>query len=174
MICPKCGKDKTTSFVDVKDNTHGYHCEECRQDFGVDDGRTLSRYEDYFSELFFRKEEKDHTIREVSIKKLAKDDVKLYLTIVKARVRTDCEPIDFSPFLDEFGKLLFEKLFVLDWKDDSEGIVLEDGNESFSLEIRFRMGLLPTILKKGNNMFPPYEVALENIFESLFEQMENR
>ncbi len=172
MICPKCGSDKTTSFVDVKENTHGFQCENCHQDFGVDDGKKLHQYEDYLSQLYFRKTEKDGLIREVLVEKISKDDIKLYLTLTQNKVQTKAEPIDFAPYFDSFAQLLFEKLFVLDWNENENGILLEEGNSSYELEIRFRMGLLPTIKKTGTNKFPPYEIGLENLFASLFEEME--
>ena len=172
MICPKCGSDKTTAFVDVKDNSHGFSCEECHQDFGMDDGKKLARYEDFFSQLYFRKTEKDGTIREVQIEKIDKTDVKLFLTLTEKGVKTSAEPIDFSPYFDSFVKLLFEKLFILDWNDNENGILLEKDNASYELEIRFRMGLLPTLKKVGTNKFPPYEIGLENLFSSLFDEME--
>lgn len=170
-ICPKCGKENTSSFVDTKDQTHGFHCDDCNQDFGVDDGKKIKKYEDLFSEFFFRKKEKDNSIKGVLIKKNSDDKFDLVLTTIKNNQKTVSEPIDFTSFIEQFKKLLFENLFILDWNNSISKISSDDKFESFELEIRFKLGLIPPIKKDGINDFPPYEIALERILFSLFEGM---
>lgn len=170
-ICPKCGKENTSTFVDTKDQTHGYHCDDCNEDFGVDDGKKLKRYEDLFTEFFFKKKDKDNSVKEVLIKKNSDSDCSLILTVIKNNQKIVSEPIDFSSFIEQFKKLLFENLFVLDWIDSTSKKDTNGITESFELEIRFKLGLLPPIKKDGINDFPPYEIALERILFSLFEGM---
>ena len=169
-ICPKCGKENTSLFSDTVDKTHGYHCDDCNIDFGVDDGKKINNYESLLSEFYYKKIDKDSTVHEVSIKKIGSSS-ELVLTLIKDNVKTVSNTIDFSSYFESFKKLLFENLFILDWQDSTNGIILENNNESYELEIKFRLGLLPTIKKDGINSFPPYEIALERILLSLFEGM---
>ncbi len=170
-ICPKCGKENTSSFVDTKDNTHGFHCDDCNLDFGVDDGKKLKKYEDLLVEFFYRKKEKDNTIKEVLIKKTNDSKFDLILTVIKNNQKTVSEPIDFSSYIDQFKKLLFENLFILDWNNSTSKTSTTGEFESYELDIKFKLGLLPPIKKDGINDFPPYEIALESILFSLFEGM---
>lgn len=172
MICPKCASENTTGFVDVKDNSHGYHCEDCHQDFGVIDEKKLALYQKNFISLYFRKEEKRGKTFEVRINRNDAEQYSLELTLTENKVRTTSEPIDFTSYFQDFFVLLFGKMYVLDWNDREEGILLPEGNESYELDITFRMGLIPPIHKTGTNKFPPYEKALENLFSSLFVEME--
>ena len=59
VICPHCGKENTVPFSDSVYHTHGYECEDCKKDFGVDDGKKLKEKEDNLVSFSYEKKHKD-------------------------------------------------------------------------------------------------------------------
>ena len=69
VICPKCGKENTVPFSDIKLNQHGFECQDCHKDFGVDDGKTLKEWEDSLVDFFYERVYKDKSKKRISNRK---------------------------------------------------------------------------------------------------------
>ena len=71
VYCPYCGNSEATPFSDSVYKNHGFECDSCHKDFGVDDGKTFVEHENNLGEFYFRYTEKDGSSLSVDIKKEA-------------------------------------------------------------------------------------------------------
>lgn len=169
-ICPICGKEDTLTFMDTVTKEHGFHCEDCHHDFGVDDGSKLSKYEKNLSSFHYESKEKG-TVKIVDIVSKG-NEATFVLTLKKpdalSYLKTD--PMDFSSDYESFKKFLFENLFFLDWIESNKDSTKEHEKE-VTIECIYKLGLLPPIKKEYALSFPPYLVALERLFDTLFENL---
>jgi hypothetical protein len=166
IICPICGNEDTIPFMDSKLKTQGYHCNHCNQDFGVDDNQKLAQYEKELTDFYYRYQDKDGLIKEVIIKKVL-DKVTLTPNIIKNGYLEPSEPYDISDMWTKLTQLFFQELYLLDWPSTLAGIVTGK-DESYKVELKFSLDLIPTITKEGTNKFPPYFKVLKQLFESFF------
>ncbi|MCI1734684.1 MAG: hypothetical protein LKM30_03005 [Bacilli bacterium] len=170
ITCPRCGSDNTSSFFDSVLKTQGYHCEDCKMDFGVDDGKSWKQHEELLTSFTFR-----HTIPQgqtvkIVMEKGLDNKVSLTPTIVQNGLVSTAEPItDFGDMFPEFTKLIFEKLYILDWPDKLEGVVTDKDPESYFIGMTFKDDLLPSITKEGMAKVPPYLIVLDKLFGTLFD-----
>lgn len=169
-ICPICGKEDTLTFMDTLTHEHGFHCESCHHDFGVDDGEKLIKHEKNLSSFRYESKE-DGEEKRVDISSKG-NSTTLVLTLKKkdslSYLKTD--PIDFSSDFESFKKFLFESLFFLDWIESNKDMTKEHKKE-VTIECIYKLGLLPPIKKEYAESFPPYLVALERLFDTLFESL---
>lgn len=169
VYCPHCGNGESTPFSDSVYKTHGYQCDSCHKDFGVDDGKTLSEHENNLTEFYFRYTEKDGSSLQVSIKKEG-ENVYLYPSKILTDKRLQpYEKIDFTSQFEGFKKLVFEQLFLLDWPKTSTGFVTGK-DESFEIRLKYNLSLYPEDIYRGTNAFPKLFPVLKNIFSTLFEE----
>ena len=167
VICPRCGKDHTSSFVDTKLGTHGYYCEDCRKDFGVDDGKSLKALEEDVASLVYVRHFPDGTTEKMTLLVEEGKKATLYLERAQGKERDVFDPIDFEEFRPGFLSLLFEKCFLLDWPDES-GEALA-GDDSYTLEVSYRTKSHPFLSKKGSKVLPVYTKVLDQVIGSLFD-----
>lgn len=169
VYCPHCGNSESTPFSDSVYKTHGYQCDSCHKDFGVDDGKTLSEHEHNLMEFYFRYTEKDGSSMQISIKKEG-ENVYLYPSKILTDKRLQpYEKIDFTNQFDGFKQLVFEQLFLLDWPKTSTGFVTGK-DESFEIRLNYNLSIYPEDIYKGTNAFPKLFPVLKNIFSTLFEE----
>ncbi|MFA6586494.1 MAG: hypothetical protein WCR16_04255 [Bacilli bacterium] len=162
-LCPKCGKDNTSTFVDTKLKTHGFFCEDCKKDFGVDDGTALKKKEEDLLSFTY---DRSHDGEKKTFR-LVRDAGKATLTIEteKDKKRDVYEPIDFTPYVDSFLSLLFEKLFVLDWPETTNGFLVGKDPDTCTLTLLFKDK--SSVRKSGFVRLPVYSKALDEILDSL-------
>lgn len=168
VICPRCGKTNTTPFSDSVFHTHGYECADCKKDFGVDDGKSLAEWEDELISLEYERVSKDQTKKKLILKKDEKTG-KAIITpsiIYPDKMMQPIEPQDVTQSFDMLKKLIFEKIYILDWNRINVGLVLGK-DESFMVRLKFSSK--PEISFSGTNKFPPYLVVLDQLFASFFE-----
>jgi hypothetical protein len=166
IVCPICGKDDTSGFLDKELHTQGMHCNSCNADFGVDDGKKINEYQKLLTDFSYSHKDKEGTVKEIYIHRI-KDTVTLTPSIIEKGVLQPYSPIDISPMFDKLTDLFFNKVYILDWVSPLTGLIL-DKNETYKIEMKFSMNLLPDIKKEGTNKFPPYLVVLEKLFDSFF------
>ncbi len=167
IYCPYCGNGEATPFSDSVFHTHGYECDSCHKDFGVDDGKTIIEHENGLQEFFFRHTEKDGSSIQVSIKKEG-NQVSLYPSKITEDHRLQpYEKIDFTAQYDGFLKLIFEQLFLLDWPKVSTGFVTGK-DESFEIRLTYQVGTFEEDRYLGTAAFPKLYPALKNLFACLF------
>jgi hypothetical protein len=166
VICPRCGKDNTIPFSDSVYHTHGFECQDCKKDFGVDDGTKLKEWEQELLSLEYEREDKDHTKKIIEIT-IAEDKVTLTPSIIYPdKMKQPIESQDITPMKDNLLQLIFEKLYVLDWNRINVGFVTGK-DETFELRLNFKTK--PEISYSGTNRFPPYLKVLDQLFSSFFE-----
>ena len=169
VYCPYCGNSEATPFSDSVYKNHGFECDSCHKDFGVDDGKTFLEHENNLGEFYFRYTEKDGSSLSVDIKKEA-DKVYLYPSRILADKRLQpYEKIEFTEQFEGFKKLIFEQFFILDWPKVSTGFVTGK-DESFEIRMKYNLSLFPEDKIIGTNAFPKLFPVLKNIFSSLFKE----
>ena len=168
VICPICGKDHTVPFSDSVYKTCGFECSDCKKDFGVDDGKTIKEHIDSLGYFSFTHKLKNGTTEKVVIMKNNDKAVLKMSFIDENKFLHPYQDIDFTASFTPFIEMLFKKLFILDWKRDSLGI-LTGNDESFEIEMRYNLNKFDDTIIKGTNSFPVYFKALDTIFSSLFE-----
>lgn len=166
VICPKCGKENTVPFSDIKLNQHGFECQDCHKDFGVDDGKTLKEWEDSLVDFFYERVYKDKSKKRISIQ-VKEDKVLLCPSIVYPnKMMQPIEAQDITMMWPALKELFFEKIFILDWNRINVGLVT-GADESFDIKMKFTSK--PDMTFSGTNRFPPYLKVLDQLFESFFE-----
>lgn len=167
--CPYCGNSESTPFSDSVYKTHGYQCDSCHKDFGVDDGKTLLLHETNLTEFFYSYTDKDGVTLRIEIKKEG-DQFYLYPSKILSDKRLQpYEKIDFTTQFEGFKALLFEQLFILDWPKISTGFVTGK-DESFEICLKYDHSFYPEDKFTGTNAFPKLFPVLKNIFTTLFEE----
>lgn len=164
--CPRCGKEDTIPFSDTVLKTHGFECQTCHKDFGVDDGHTFSQYEEELLLLEYERIGKDKTKKSITIEFL---DDKTWITpqiVYSNKMLQPIEKQEITPMAESFKKLLFEQLYILDWNRINLGLIT-GSDESFTLKLKFKHK--DSITFSGTNRFPPYLVVLDQLFEGFFE-----
>lgn len=170
IICPRCGKDNTIPFSDIKDHTHGFECQDCKKDFGVDDGTILKSWEDELICFEYERTQKDQTKKKLIIEE---KEGKIFLTpsiIYPNKMMQPIEPVDITDMYSQLKNLIFEKLYILDWNRINVGLLLGN-DEEFEIKMKFKNK--PTITYSGTNQFPPYLKVLDQLFSGFFEIQEN-
>ena len=166
IICPKCGKENTIPFSDSEFHTHGFECEDCHKDFGVDDGKMISTYIQDIKEFHYERIYKDQIKKELTIK-FDEHITTLTPTITYPnKMKQPIEDQDLTPMKDALLDLFFNKCFILDWNRTNLGL-LTGKDESFSITIKFHQK--DTITISGTNRFPPYLIVLDQLFEDFFK-----
>ncbi len=169
VYCPYCGNSESTPFSDSVFKTHGYQCDNCHKDFGVDDGKTMTDHEKNLTEFYFRYTDKDQSSLQIDIKKEG-DQIYLYPSKILSDKRLQpYEKIDFSAQFEGFKKLIYEQLFLLDWPKTSTGFVTGK-DESFEIRLKYDLSIYPEDKFIGTNAFPKLFPVLKNIFFTLFEE----
>lgn len=173
IICPRCGKDNTIPFSDSVLHTTGFECQDCHQDFGVDDGKNIEDHIRYTNEFIFTHKTKDQFTYQVTILKIA-DKATLKMTkIYPDKKIQPYEPIDFTKEYNGFVQMLYRQLYILDWPIENSGFVT-DNNEEFEITIAYTLHAFDDFKIHGINQFPIYFKVLDTIFSSLFvEEKEN-
>lgn len=167
IICPRCGKDHTIPFSDSVYKTTGFECEDCHQDFGVNDGKTLEDRIRFTNELLFSYTDKKQDTYKVEILKINEKATLKMTKIFKNKMVQPYTPIDFSNEYQGFVEMLYRQLFILDWPRENVGFVTEDA-ESFEVIIRYTLHAYDDVTITGVNQFPVYFKVLDTLFSSLF------
>ena len=166
VICPKCGKENTAMFSDSVYKTHGYECQDCHKDFGVDDGHSIAEYIDELTVLDYERISKDKTKKSIKIELLADKVIMTPAILYPNKMIQPIEKQDITPMGDALKDLLFNKIFILDWNRINIGL-MTGNDESFSIKLTFKTK--DPILLSGTNRFPPYLKVLDQLFEGFFE-----
>lgn len=168
IICPHCGKDHTTPFSDSVFHTTGYECEDCKKDFGVDDGKTLKEYEDSLISFEYERTLKDQTKKKIVVSRNEKTNkVTISPSIVYPnKMMQPVEAMDLTSSFEMLKNIIFEKIYILDWDRNLTGLLLGK-DESYSIVMKFTSK--DEIRLIGTNKFPPYLVVLDQLFSSFFE-----
>lgn len=166
VICPKCGNDDVSPFSDIEFHTHGFECHTCKEDFGVDDGKTIKEFEDDLISLQYQKIDKDQTKKRLIIEEENSEYFIKPSIIYPNKLLQPIEPQNIDELWETLKTILFEKLFVLDWNNNLSGLMLGK-DESFSLILTFKTK--GTLTYTGTNKFPPYLTVLEQLFAPFFE-----
>lgn len=164
VICPRCKSEDTIPFSDSIYKTHGYQCNCCKEDFGVDDGTTLKGFENAVEEIHITHIYADSTSYTIDIYRSENGCFLTPSRIDDKRMKIPYQSIDFSNSIDGFIKLLFEQLFILDWKseEDTEG-------DRIVIDIKYNSNVGDITIKQGKDRSPYFQV-LEMMFTSLFEE----
>lgn len=167
IICPRCGKDNTIPFSDIKDHTHGYECQDCKKDFGVDDGKKLKEWEDELTAFSYERTFKDGSKKKLVIKDDGNGKILLSPSIIYPdKMMQPIQPQDITANYPNLKELFFEKIFILDWNRIGVGLLL---GKDESYEIRMKFKTKPELSFSGTNSFPPYLKVLNQLFEPFFE-----
>ena len=168
-ICPRCGKDNTLPFSDSAFHTHGFECEDCKKDFGVDDGETFKQYEKLLTEFSYKRKDLNGDTKQVVIQK-EKETIYLIPSILYAnKMLQPFEKVDISSFWPALKKLFFEQIYILDWEENSQGL----GKEEYEIHMKFFLAMRKDISLKGKGKLPPYLIVLDQLFASFFQMEEN-
>jgi hypothetical protein len=168
VVCPMCGSEDTMPFADVVLNSHGYHCQHCDKDFGVDKDNIISKNEEYLEEFSYEKRLKD-SIRIVKIHKYSPQDIKLSLSVIKNKMLQPYEDIDFKDMFEPFVRMLFEKAFILDWPDNISEKE-EEFNFSYKIELNYSFNRCKKVIKTGLNKEAIYLKVLDSLFDFFFQE----
>lgn len=169
VICPRCHGEKTSVFSDSVYKTHGYFCEDCKKDFGVDDGKTFKNYEEKMTEFYYRHTFKDQSTKEITFKKSEKG-IQLSASITKDKILSVSDPVAIDDGLyNSLALFAFEKAFLLDWENSMTAFITKD-SEFYTIEVKFSDPELKPIKKEGYKM-PVYLMAFDNLFDSIFESL---
>lgn len=171
VICPHCGKENTVPFSDSVYKTHGFECQDCHKDFGVDDGKTLKAKEKDLSAFYYEHKDKEGECKRI---KIEEKDGKVLLEPSILHKNHMLEPIETQDITDMWEKLkvlLFEQLYILDWDRSLTGFVT-GRDETYKLILTFKAE--DPITYTGVNRFPPYLKALDNLFSYFFETEEKK
>ena len=166
VICPRCGKENTVPFSDSVYHTHGFECEDCKKDFGVDDGKKLKEKEDNLLSFSY---ERKHSNGEENRVLIEEKDGKVLLepSVLHAnKMLEPIEPQDISDMWPKLKTLIFEQLYILDWDKTLVGFITPN-EESYRLVLTFKDK--EEITYTGENKFPPYLKALDHLFGYFFE-----
>lgn len=167
IICPHCGKENTSAFSDTVYHTHGYFCEDCHKDFAVDDGKTLLDHEKNLTDFFYQHTDKEGVTYGIYIQKVG-DRVTMAPSLVQNKMMTPYEKLDITPMWEELKRVLFEKMFILDWDRELTGFLTGTNDESYKIEMKYALSLYPDATYQGTNKFPPYFKALQQLFSGFF------
>ena len=160
MICPYCGKENVSVFSDSVFHNHGFHCEDCDKDFGVNDGSNLLSLEQDLKACYFKKIEKDdHKIVEIQKKE---DGIILYPTRFKEQKSFAYKKVNIENLFSTFKKVIFENFFILDWPNSE---VIDESKDYYQVILEFNHHETITI---QNNDFPPYLAGLDKLFLPFF------
>lgn len=166
IICPRCGKENTIPFSDTKLKTTGFYCEDCKKDFFVDDGTIIKKHEEMLTDFKYQHTDKEGITYQVYIQKVG-DKVTLSPSFIKDKMLTPYEAIDFSKDWEGFTKLLFEKIYLLDWNHNETGLITGK-DESYQITLKYSLAAYPDDVFKGTDKFPPYLTVLNQIFSCFF------
>lgn len=167
VICPKCGKENTVPFSDSVFKQTGFECEDCKSDFGVDDGIILHNHIQLLNYFYFTHTLKTGVTENITIQK-EDNKVVLKLEKVENKILQPYESVDFTNDFENFKSLLFEKLFILDWNKTNIGLKV-DSDESFKIILKYEKEYEDYIIS-GINKLPPYFKILDMIFSTLFTE----
>lgn len=169
ITCPRCGKNNTSLFSDSVLKSTGFFCEDCKKDFGVNTEGELQLKEENLLEFYYKRVTSDGITYRIHIQDY---DGKVLMTpsIVKDKMLTPFESVDFSDMWEQFKSLLFEKIFLLDWNPSLTGF--GDGVDSYEVELKYKDKKYPDVLFTGTNLFPPYLIVLDQMFMEIFESKE--
>lgn len=166
IICPICGKENTQVFSDSVYHTHGYYCEDCKKDFGVDDGKNIQDHEEKLDDFFYQYQKDEITYR-IAIKRIG-DKVTLTPSLIENKMLTPFEEMDFTSIYEEFKKVLFEKMYILDWPKNLTGFVTGTNDESYKIQMKYSFSAYEDDCYTGTNQFPPYFKVLRDMFQKFF------
>lgn len=166
VVCPRCGKDNTIPFSDIKDHTHGFECQDCKKDFGVDDGKKLHEWEDSLYYFEYERTLKDQTKKKIIIEEKEGKAILTPSILYPNKMLQPIESQDMTAMFPQLKELFFEKIYILDWNRINVGLILGQ-DESFDLKLKFKNK--PDITYSGTNKFPPYLKVLDQLFSSFFE-----
>jgi DNA-directed RNA polymerase subunit RPC12/RpoP len=166
-ICPRCGKENTSMFSDSVYKTHGFFCEDCKKDFFVDDGKTIAEHEKHLTDFFYQHTNKDGVTYRIYIQQVG-NKVTLAPSMIKNKMMIPYEKMDITPMWDELKRVLFEKMFILDWDKQLTGFLTGKNDESYKIEMKYSLAVYPDVSYEGRNKFPPYFKVLEQLFANFF------
>lgn len=167
IYCPYCGNGEATPFSDSVFHTHGYECDSCHKDFGVDDGKKLKDHEEKLSSFYFRYTDKEGESIQIKIEKEGDKITLAPSKINKEHLLQPYEKIDFTAQWEGFKKLIFEQLFLLDWPKVSTGF-MTGKDESFEIRMDYESNAFEEDKYIGTASFPKLFPALKNLFACLF------
>lgn len=166
-VCPKCGSENVTPFSDSVYKTHGFECENCHHDFGVDDGKMLDEKISSLISIYYERKGKDGVSKRIEIKeenkKVTVTPSILYPNKYLQPITPQELPVDV---FTQFKSILVKNIFILDWNEENNGL-LTLPDETFKVILTFNNNETKTI--KGVNKFPPYLVVLDQIVSSFYE-----